>query len=190
MTQEGFFMKRTLFALLTVATVATVAAPAMAADDVRWGVGYFRSEAPVGVRAWINPKLAIDAGIGFENKDFPYTENGSTVSDKKTSFTFDAGVPIVLAGDETTKFYVRPGIAFMSTPNWDYGDEKWVSSTEFWVSGDLGVEHWFGKHFSLGAGHGLIFKSVDPGTKGSDTTSGINTEAFGISNIGFHFYFK
>ena len=47
-----------------------------------------------------------------------------TRSEKKTSFTIDAGLPYVLAGDETTKFFVRPGITFNSTPVYDDGARR------------------------------------------------------------------
>ena len=179
-------MKKTLLMVLAAAALVALAVPASAAGDVKYGLGYFRADAPVGGRAWITEDVAIDFGVGFSNQEM----NGGGKTEKKTSFSLDAGVPYVLVGDETTKFFVRPGFMFESTPAWDSADNKWVSATELGVSGTLGVEHWFGKRFSLGAGHGIVFKSMDPGVKGSESTTAIMTEALSISNIGFHFYFN
>lgn len=191
-------MKRISLVLSFIALVVTLIAPAVALAQPKYGLGYFRPEAPVGGRVWLNEKVAVDAGIGFEYGKFAAVDyerkadGDSAMDDEKVAFTVDAGVPFVVAGDETTKFFVRPGVTFASTPAWDPSEGAtgdWVSATEIWISGTLGVEHWFGKHFSIGAGHGLVFKSIDPGLKGSDSTTRIQSTDFGISNVGFHFYF-
>jgi hypothetical protein len=182
-------MKRILLVVLAVAALVATAVPAFAQEGTKLGFGYFRPQAPVGGRAWINDKMAVDVGIGFENKD----QSGGGKVEKKTTLWFDAGMPYVLVGDETTKFFVRPGITYCNSPVWDSGagtTGDWASSTTIWVSGTLGVEHWFGKKFSLSAGHGLVFQSFDPGTEGSDTSSEIMSEALSIANVGFHFYFN
>lgn len=179
-------MKRILFVVLTVAAVAAFAVPALAQDGMKMGFGYFRPQAPIGGRAWINDKMAVDIGLGFANEDVA----GGGKVEKKTSFCVDAGVPYVLVGDEATKFFVRPGIAVFSSPVFDGGADDWASSKQFWISGTLGVEHWFGKNFSLSAGHGIVYKSIDPGTKNSETSSEIVSEALSIASVGFHFYFK
>lgn len=198
-------MKRLTLALIGLGVLVALVAPAAAQAEPKYGLGYFRPEAPVGGRAWLNDKVAADLGVGFEFKKFGSMYAGlydkadeSKLDDEKLAFTIDAGLPFVLAGDETTKFFVRPGVTFASRPTWDVNDGPigptgpmgdWASSTEIWISGTLGVEHWFGKHFSIGAGHGLVFKSIDPGVKGSDTSTEIASTDFGISSVGFHFYF-
>jgi hypothetical protein len=179
-------MKRTLLAVLVVAAIAAIAVPAFAQEGTKLGLGYFRTQAPIGGRAWINDKLAIDVGVGFANQD----EMGATALEKKTAICVDAGVPIVLVGDETTRFFIRPGFTFFSNPAYSGGEAKWINSKTIWVAGTLGVEHWFGKRFSLAAGHGVIFESYDPGTKGSKTSSSIKSEALSIATLGFHFYFN
>ena len=183
-------MKRVWTALMVLAATATAMATAQAAGEMHYGLGYFRPEAPVGGRVWLNEKMAVDFGIGLENREVGYVTDKATESEKKTSFTIDAGLPYVLAGDETTKFFVRPGVTFASSPVWDAAEDDWASATQFWVAGSLGVEHWFGKHFSLSAAHGLLFKSMDPGTKGSDSVTEFTTESLGIASLGFHFYFN
>jgi hypothetical protein len=166
------------FLVLGVAVMAlALVGPAMAAKDMKgmWGPGYFSADAPVGIRYWITPGAALDFGIGFYTKDI----SGET----KSGFAFEAGVPFVVAGGETTKFFIRPGFEYASDPvNAD------DSSTSFLVRGSLGVEHFFSERFSLQVAHGLYFKSYDPGVEGSDTSTSFETEAFGISSIGFHYY--
>jgi hypothetical protein len=56
------------------------------------------------------------------------------------------------------------------------------------VSGSFGVEYFFTDRFSIQAAHGLVFKSVDPDKAGGKYTE-IVSEDFGLSNIGFHYYF-
>jgi outer membrane protein W len=58
------------------------------------------------------------------------------------------------------------------------------------VSGSLGAEYFFTKNFSIQAAHGLIYTSTEAktGTVKVKTTN-LTSEAFGVSNIGFHYYF-
>lgn len=179
-------MKRILLVVLAVAALIATAVPALAQEGTKLGVGYFRPEAPIGVRAWVTEKLAVDVGIGFVNED----RAGGLKVEKKTSLCVDAGVPIVLVSDETTKFFLRPGITYFRNPVWDNGVNDWANSTQLWIAGTLGVEHWFGKRFSLAAGHGIVYKSFDPGTKNSKTSNEIMSEALSVASIGFHFYFN
>jgi hypothetical protein len=183
-------MKKTLFviALLSLA----VAAPSWA-KDVKglYGLGYFRSEFPIGGRAWITDKVGADLGIGFsilssDNPGNPGAEG------KATSYGVDLGVPFIVHGTDNALFFVRPGFSFASSPNPVLGglDNR---ATSMWVSGSLGVEYFFTDHFSIQAAHGVAYKSVSPGSKAKDlgakSYSSIGSEAFGISDIGFHYYF-
>ncbi len=170
-------MKKAVLALSVMALALTLVGPAMAAKDMTsmWGPGYFTSDAPVGIRYWFTPKAAIDLGIGFGTKDFG--------TKTKTGFAFEAGVPFVLAGNDNTLFFIRPGFEFASDPvNVD------DNSTTILVRGSLGVEHFFSDRFSLQVAHGIVFQNYDPGIKNSDTSTSFESEAFGISNIGFHYY--
>lgn len=187
-------MKRILLVISAAACVIAMAEPTFAQDGMKLGLGYFRPEAPIGGRAWISDKVAVDVGFGLQNKEAAFEDSVGgipvTRSEKKTSFCVDAGLPFVVVGDETTRFFVRPGVTYSNNPVWDSGANDWANSTEIWVAGTLGVEHWFGKRFSLAAGHGIVFKSIDPGTKNSDTSSEITSEALSLSSVGFHFYFN
>jgi len=151
----------------------------------RVGLGYFRDDAPVGVRVWLNDRFAFDAGLGLALRDYEIPNEDDPES--KLSFSFDAGVLFALAGDDNTKFFVRPGIMFHSEPAASDPDE---SATDFLISGTLGVEHFFSKWFSVQAAHGLALNIHDPGIDGSDSETQVLTEGAGLATLGFHFYFN
>lgn len=167
-------MKRAVMIVGILGLMASLAAPVMAAKGM-WGPGYFDPNAPVGVRFWAAEKVAIDVGLGLEQQKFG--------DDSALKFAFDAGVPFVIAGNNTTMFFVRPGILFISDPI-----NKDDAATTLWVRGSLGVEHFFSDRFSIQAAHGLYFENYDPGIKGSDSVTSFGTEGMGISSFGFHYY--
>lgn len=171
------FRKSTLLAALAVVALAS---PSFA-KDVKglYGLGYVRPEAPVGGRVWFTDQVGFDLGLGFASSD----ESG----ENRTSFTIDAGVPLVVANSGDANFFVRPGLTFNQTPTPVTADPD-NKTTQFWVSGTLGAEYFFTDNFSIQAAHGLAFKSVDPDQAGEKYTE-ITSEAFGISSIGFHYYF-
>lgn len=183
-------MKKIVTLLAVLAVSAAAAIPSHAEDlKGKWGVGYQREEAPVGARFWLSPKVGVDLGIGFQNlnKDLSNTEQ------KGTSFAFDLGMPYVIASSGKANFWIRPGITYASTPL-DYldGNNNRVdnSATSFWVSGDLGVEYFATDNFSFQVAHGVVYKSYDPGDlPGGETITTFGSEAFGVSSIGFHYYF-
>jgi len=183
-------MKKIVTLLAVLAVSSVIAAPSHATDlKGKWGLGYQRELAPVGARFWLSPKVGLDLGVGFQS----VSDDNSVVGEKGTSFAFDIGMPYVLASSGNTNFWIRPGVTFASVPN-DYldgvGNRVDNSASIFWVSGDLGVEHFFSDNFSLQAAHGVVFKDYDPGSDQAGTKySTFETEAFGISSIGFHYYF-
>lgn len=178
--------------LLTAVTMIALAAPAMAVDlQGKYGLGYMRPEFPVGGRVWFSDKLGLDAGIGFVNIS---PDQG----DGQTAWGIDIGLPFVVANTDNAIFFVRPGVSIAD----DGGDEDTAAgkNTEFWVSGTLGAEYFFTPNFSIQAAHGLLFRSItskgdlddDPTTTNDRydvTDTVIQTEDFGISSIGFHWYF-
>lgn len=165
--------------LLAFALVVVSAAPSFAAKGT-FGLGYFRPEAPVGGRIWFSEKLGVDLGVGFDD----VSPDGGT---SRNSFVFDAGVPIVAAEAGNAKFFFRPGITFASSPSPVPADAD-NKTSQTWVSGSAGVEYYFTDHFSLQAAHGIVYKSVDPDLAGGKYTE-LVSEDFGISSIGFHYYF-
>ena len=179
-------MKKGLLVLMALVLVVAVVAPAVAANVTpgMFGVGYFRTQAPVGIRYWLTEQFGIDAGLGLSSREYVY---GTPLkSETKLSFSLDAGVPYVLVSTDQANFFIRPGVLFKSEPNESSPDDN---ATTIGISGSLGVEYFLTKRFSVQAAHGLIFTSYDPGIKGSDSSTQFYTEEFGISHIGFHFYF-
>lgn len=167
--------------LLAIALVAITAAPSFAAStNGYYGLGYYRPEAPVGGRLWLSDKVGIDAGIGFQS----ITPDGGS---SKSGFVFDAGVPFVAAESGNAKFFIRPGFTYASSPSPVVADAD-NKTTQFWVSGSFGVEYFFTDRFSIQAAHGVLYKSIDPKKAGTKSTE-FTTEAFGLSDIGFHYYF-
>jgi hypothetical protein len=165
--------------LFSIAIVAASAAPSFAAKGA-YGLGYFRSNAPVGGRVWLTDKVAGDIGVGFSSVS-------QTGGSSQSSFVVDAGVPIVAAEAGNAKFFVRPGVTFASSPSPVLADKD-NKTTQYWVSGSFGVEYFVTERFSLQAAHGVVYKSVDPKLAGAKTTE-FASEDFGVSNIGFHYYF-
>jgi hypothetical protein len=165
--------------LFSIVVVAATAAPSFAAKG-SYGLGYFRSIAPVGGRVWLTDKVAGDIGVGFSSVS-------QTGGSSQSSFVVDAGAPIVAAEAGNAKFFVRPGVTFASSPSPVLADKN-NKTTQFWVSGSFGVEYFLTERFSVQAAHGIVYKSVDPKLAGTKTTE-VASEDFGISNIGFHYYF-
>ena len=155
--------------------LAASAVPSFAGTG-QWGLGYFRPEAPVGGRVWFSDKVAGDIGVGFQSVS---PDGGDTQS----AFVFDAGVPFVVASAGQAKFFVRPGYTYASE---DLGAPD-TKTTQWWLSGSLGVEYFFTDAFSMQAAHGVRYISLDSDQLGKATA--FESEAFGISSIGFHFYF-
>jgi len=171
--------RQTLSAVFTVAALVATAAPSFAAAG-NYGLGYFRPEAPVGGRVWFTDKVAGDVGVGF---NITSPDGG----DSQSGFIVDAGVPFVVHESGAAKFFVRPGVSFASTPSPVVADAD-NKTSQFWVSGSFGVEYFFTDRFSVQAAHGVVFKSVDPDQAGAKYTE-FGSEDFGLSNIGFHYYF-
>ena len=175
--------------LLWIALVFAVAVPAVSsATEVKgtWGLGYVRPEFPIGARIWATEKVGVDLGIGFLSLS---PDQG----DSQTSIGFDAGLPFVVHNTENAHFFVRPGVSFAS----DGGDDATQDGkeTQLWVSGTLGAEYFFTPNFSIQAAHGIVYKSIKNeftptgGAKTEVKVSTFGSEDFGISNIGFHYYF-
>jgi len=172
-------MKRALALLSLLAIVL----PASAfATDLKglWGPGYFRPEAPVGVRVWMSEKIAADLGLGFSSGD---DASGESLTD----YTIDLGLPIVVASAGDANFFVRPGLTYSSDES-DYGGTIGVDAmTTFALAASLGVEYFFTDRFSAQVAHGVYWASSEPPV--GDSMSQIATEDFGISSVGFHYYF-
>ncbi len=178
------------FAVLAALAIVTFTTPSFAKDLAGlYGLGYVRPEAPVGGRVWISDRFGVDAGVGFFSTDIEIPDTFNSTG----AFAVDLGLPLVVHNADNTIFWVRPGFTYASETvefvDSGSGTTSELSPSQFWISGTLGVEHFFGERFSLSAAHGIRFTSFDPDVPGSDTITEFETEAFGVSNIGFHYYF-
>lgn len=168
-------MKKVLFFTVALSLIATAA---MAHDVTgRFGLGFVSTDAPVGVRYWMNEKIGIDAGIGFSSFD----GGSETYSD----FVLNAGVPIIFnAMGDRVNFLIRPGIQF-TTGDMAVGGEK---GTDIQISGALEFEVFVTDDFSVSAAHGLMIDMLSPDVGDSRTNFGLFGDNW--TNFGFHYYLK
>ncbi len=178
---------------ISIAALALVLAlPALAsAKDMtgRFGLGYFTSDAPLGLRYWFSPKLGVDVGLGFRSQDgvvaFPATMPPTTES--AMEYAVEVGLPYIVHSSEQANLFLRAGALFTVT------DERLLggSTDETFTSTDIllgpGAEVFFGDHFSLEASHGVVINITSPPVGDSRTNFG--TAAASISELGFHYYF-
>jgi hypothetical protein len=156
-------------------------------EHKKGGIGFHNSSAPLGVRWWLaSEKLALDLGIGFHSdKAF-----SSYPDEKVTGWALDVGVPIVLKSWDRVHVLFRPGVLYesqqvvvTSPPTaFDTDDEKTLN-----VSGEIEVEAFLLKNFSVSASHGIAYQSIDPPGSGDKITS-FSTIGNQFTNIGFHVY--
>jgi len=198
--------------LIGIALAGALATPAAAQDAISdhiglLGVGFFSSEAPVGIRYWSGPSTGFDLGFGFSSSSSnPIQENGEAGTTSLVSYAIEAGYLKVISSDSNMLTYFRPGVMFAGeqmivpepvsacgTP----GDEQKDTETRFSVSLMLGAELFMGKfgfdNLSFGGGIGAAFTSVSP-AGGGDSRSVISTVLADVSVVenavlGFHFYF-
>jgi hypothetical protein len=164
--------------LIAAAALLMLTVPAIAgAVELKgmWGVGYFQPSYPLGARIWVAPNWGIDAGLGFLNQGGDAPE--------LTQFGIEIGAPIVFANTESAIFFFRPGFEWADLDN---------DASQWALNFDLGVEYWFTPNFTVQAAHGISYTSVtqDFGPPvGEQTGTQLATDAFGLTSIGFHWYF-
>jgi hypothetical protein len=180
--------------LVAFALAMVLAVPAVGnAMDMegKFGLGYWTGDAPVGGRYWVTPQVGVDIGLGYMSHD-GYT---SASGDKESAaeFYFEIGVPYVAIDTDRANLLVRPGFQYGSIDGrlWGYGTDDKIS--EMIISITPCAEVFFGDHFSLTAGHGIQIQMISwPDATGypDENYTNIRTFGDGVTNIGFHFYFK
>jgi hypothetical protein len=180
-------LKKVLTLVIAVIIAAPVASSAMDMTG-KYGLGYFNSNTPVGGRYWVNSKLGVDIGVGFES-----TDQGD---DKYTDFYIGAGFPYVLFDTDRANFYIRPGFTYGSLDARPYG----IDSKSKWTMMNISImpvaEVFFGEHFSIQAGHGLEIEMIsypdeaEFGSLAGESRTNIRTLDGSVTSLGFHFYFK
>jgi hypothetical protein len=187
MGKENEMLKRVMILAVALIFVLPVISQAMDMTG-KYGLGYFRNQAPVGARYWFGPQAGIDVGVGFELDDLG--------DETASSFWIEAGLPLVIVDTERANFMLRPGVMFGSLDARPYGIDSEKKWTKIVLSVMPVAEVFFGQHFSLEAGHGLEVEIVS--YPDEDAFGGLAGESFthvrslaaSITHIGFHFYFK
>lgn len=169
----------TIFVVALGITTAMLPSVASAAEHNNIGLGFHSSDAPVGVRFWLEgQKLAIDAGVGFASED--------AGDETLTRFTIEGGVPIVLKSWERVHTMFRPGLSFTSQDVF-VGKGETDSATMFRVLAELEVEVFLVSNVSVSASHGLAIENTSPpGDGDSSTDFGLFGRDF--TEVGFHVY--
>ncbi len=164
-------------------------------------LGYFDSQAPLGVRYWFSPRLGADLGVGFEAIRYPLGMNtAAKVADKEgaNSLWLEAGIPYVVYPTERANLFVRLGgvLGFPDDNLYSYnlgrGNDTITGHTSTYFSLKLtpGVEFWVTDNFSLEVAHGVEFLVLDPyKTSKVDASYRFGSTASSLTQIGFHFYF-
>jgi hypothetical protein len=165
----------------------------------KWGLGYFNTDAPVGVRVWATPALGIDIGVGFESVENywydPETEPENPEKVNATSFWFEVGFPYIVFPSERANFFLRPGFQLGMIDDRNFGfwddtgfDAKWTIMT---FSLTPGAEVFIGENFAIEAGHGIALEiTSQPDELGGESFTDIRTFDASLAYLGFHFYFK
>jgi hypothetical protein len=187
MRKEDCMLKRLM--ILSVVLALAIPAVSQAVDMTgKYGLGYFRSQAPVGARFWLGPQVGLDVGVGFEMEDLG--------EETASSFWIEGGVPYVIIDTERANFMLRPGVLFGNLDARPYGIDSEKKWTKIIISAMPVAEVFFGQHFSLEAGHGLEVEIVsypdeEPfGGLAGESFTHVRSLAASVTYIGFHFYFK
>ena len=134
----------------------------------RLGMGIaFNDEAPLSIRAWFNPKVGLDAGLGLRARraddTTTITDSTPTPSERVTmlDLSFDLGIPIRILRKNKVDFILRPGFGFRTRPSFNEetpGVRSIETAVELEVNGSVGIEYYpFEKvGFSLQAGLALV----------------------------------
>jgi len=161
---------------LMLALVLPVSSSAMDMTG-KVGLGYFQSDAPIGLRYWFSDKTGFDAGLGFESFD--------RGAESEFNFYLEGGLDYVIFGGDRANLMLRPGILARFLDE-DFNANEMELVFKLLAAGEV----FFGENFSLEAGHGLEIVIENPSAPGADSQTNIFTNAASITGLGFHFYFK
>ena len=169
------------------------------AEHKNVGIGFHTTDAPLGVRWWLNnQKLAIDLGVGFGSDE---AQNGYP-DESVSNWAIEAGVPIVLKSWPRVHVLARPGIRYESQevvisngpppPAGEPFDTD--DATDLLITAEIEGEAFLFENFSISASTGLFYRSHQPAD--FDPADGLEPEkensfnTFGnnFTNIGFHIY--
>ena len=177
-------MKR-LICMAAIALIASAtAALAQGPTHDSGGLGFHRTEAPIGLRWWFNnQQLALDAGVGFGSTEEEVPGGTETLS----NWAIDVGVPIRLRSWDKVHFMARPGILYTSQERFSVPLDDTDTETVFTVLGELEAEIFLADNVSVSASHGIGFENINPAF-GGDSTTNWSTFGANFTEVGFHVY--
>ncbi len=171
-------MKTKLWISLLALAAACAPTVGMAAEHAKGALGFHHSDAPIGIRYWVNETTGVDIGLGFSS-----TDQGD---ESLKRFALEAGAPFKFKSWEKVNVLLRPGIAFTSQDVFvAKGDTD--SATTFSIMGEIEGELFLAKNFSISASHGLSIDIYSPPGDG-DSATNFGTFGNGITQVGFHMY--
>lgn len=201
---------RRLMRLFTVGCLVVAFASYAAAENAnqrlvgKKGIGYYSSEAPLGVRYWMSDAMAVDVGVGLDMATKADNPNTPSAVEDETLFNwaFDVGLPFVLHGEENMIVYFRPGITLVGDNVFDSSataqpNDK-VYDIAFAGGLSLGGEFFLGQfgwpNLSFSGQIGVNFNVVSPGASGAESTFNFGSTFDDVSivdtgSLGFHIYF-
>lgn len=160
----------------------------------------FNDEAPLSVRAWFNPKIGLDIGLGLRGRR---VDDSSTISDSTPvpqtrvtllDLSFDLGIPIRAIRKEKVDFILRPGFGVRARPNFEVSPvdptiRSIETTIELEMNGSVGFEYYPFERvgFSLQTGMALILTR----TGGDISNSVLHVQSFPAKkgvNFGFRYY--
>ena len=155
----------------------------------------FNDETPVAMRAWFNPKVGLDVGLGINLRQVqdqtllvPNPESTTTFLD----LSFDLGLPVRVLRHERVDLIVRPGFAFRTRPEFTFSIEdptvRAVETTlELEMNGSIGFEYYPFEKASFGLFAGIALVQTRPGGVGS-TSIRIESLPKKAANFAFRYY--
>jgi hypothetical protein len=195
------------FAIVIAVMMLATSAMAQTANqrlEGMMGIGFFNSDAPVGVRYWMNDGMAVDFGVNLNvQNNQAYSTATSTETTSFFDYAFDIGLPIVMHGEENMIVYFRPGATIIGNQDFDpsvsadAGDKAYETTFrgELALGGEFFLSQlgWPNLSFSGQVGVGVDF--VSPRDSDADSSVMFSTSSTGVditqsANAGFRIYFN
>jgi hypothetical protein len=162
----------------------------------RVGLGLvFNDEAPMALRAWFNPKVGLDVGLGINLRQVVDERILPQHPESTTTFlnlSFDLGLPVRVMRHDKVDLIVRPGFGFRTRPEFTFSIEdpnvRAVETTlELEINGSIGFEYYPFEKASFGLFTGLALIQTRPGGVGS-TSMRVESLPKKATNFAFRYY--
>jgi hypothetical protein len=156
----------------------------------------FNDEAPLAMRAWFNPKVGLDAGLGIAVRTVedltatvPSPESTTTFLD----LSFDLGLPVRIFRREKVDFIIRPGFGFRTRPGFfaaedDPNVRSEETSLELEINGSAGFEYYPFERTSFGLTAGVALVANRTGGTGNTVIQFKSLPSEKGANFTFRYY--